>query len=558
MKKSPQKLSKSPNYDSSKLFRKEGPIKLDQAIERMSNLLGDHLDLRGQTSAIDLPTNSLEDYVSLLNERYNKIVELLSTEEENLLSAQQENSELKAKFAEEVKNHQDTVELAKGEIENLVHKNQEILAKKHAQNMEKQYKEIEVKCNEERIEMMDEEIKKSMQLEIQLKDEIAELERNTRFLEEELDSIKSVTKAEENRNKDLEKKHEDMQKDYELLKKQFNVMKTKCSELDQKINTICVQKTNYSDNTGKIIQEQKSTLKKTHTNYQKLAELEKLKKKLLEELDVKNEQLTLIRNKNQELESRIKGLEFVDKESKIQEEINEQLIVEKEVLTKKFEEISNLMGKNSMNRILHQSNRKVLEAKNIKEFENLIKNNPNFDPNEPYKLLNQNSKYKALVENLEKEINEKANIIGAQNKKIKEMQEFYENNNNQLEQEIEEKNILENKYDEFSKKMGFLSTNYQNFDEKKTNQNKYDKKEQISNNWNGSNIEKKVVFNETLVDSPQKKEIVPEKQSSNKAEKLGRYKDYELLNKNPIKFEFNEGMKVKNSNGKDLKTLDNF
>ena len=557
MKKSPQKLSKSPNHESSKFFRKEGPIKLDQAIEKMSNLLGDHLDLRGQTSTIDLPTNSLEDYVSLLNERYNKIVELLSTEEENLLSAQQENSELKAKFAEEVKNHQDTVELAKGEIENLVHKNQEVLARKHAQNMEKQYKEIEVKCNEERIEMMDAEIKKNMQLEIQLKDEIAESERNARFLEEELDSIKSVTKVEENRFKDLEKKHEDIQKDYELLKRQFNVMKTKSGELDQKLNTIFVQKTNFTDNTGKIIQDQKSTLKKTHSNYQKLSELEKLKKKLLEELDVKNEQLTLIRNKNQELESKIKGLEFVDKECKIQEEINEQLIVEKEILTKKFEEISNFLGKNSTNKILNQSNRKVLEAKNIKEFENLIKNNPNFDPDEPYKLLNQNSKYKILVENLEKEINEKANIIGAQNNKIKEMQEFYQNNNNQLYQEIEEKNLLEKKYDELSKKMGVLSTHYQNFDTKKNNQNqsfKYEKKEQGSFNA----IEKKVVFHETFVDSPQKKEMIPEKQSSNKAEKLGRYKDYELLNKNPIKLEFNEGMKAKNGNGKDLKTLDNF
>ena len=547
MKKSPQKTGLN---DLSKSYKKDAPVKLDQAIEKMSNLLGEHMDLRSQTGGLDLPTNSLEDYVSLLNERYNKIVELLSTEEENLMTAQQENSALKAKLADEVKNHQETIQLAKSEIDHLVEKNKEMMARKHSQNMEKQYKEIELKCNEEKIEFIETEIKKNMELEIQERDEIREYERNVKFLEEELDSINTVTKSEENRMNELEEKLENMQKDYDILKKQFTTLKTKSNDLDQKLNVIFTQKNNFSENTEKIIQEQRSTVKKTHSHYQKLGELEKLKKKLTEELNVKTEQLLLIRTKNQDLEAKIKGLQFVDKEIKVQEEINAQLSLEHEVLSKQLEEISNILGKNSSSRILSQSsNRNVLEAKNMKEYENLIKNHPNFNKEpslEPQKLLDQNSKYKFLVENLEKEINEKIYIIDNQNSKLKDIQNNYEADKKKLNFELEEKNILENKYDELSKKMGILSSHYQNMGNKKINQSfNAEKYEQNPNNVSNvnSSIEKKANINDLSQTSPSKKETDIDKKYGNKSEKIVKLKDYDILNKNPIKLELNEIMK---------------
>jgi len=562
--------------ETSKIGKKEAPIKLDQAIEKMSTLLGDNLNLKGQGSGTDLPSYSLEDYVILLNERYNKIVELLSQEEESLMSAQQENCKLKAKLAEEVKNHQETVQLAKKEIDHLVIKNKEMLERKHSQNMEKQYKEIEIKCNDEKIEIIESEIKKSMEMEIQIKAEILENERNVKFLESELDSIEGVTKAEEKRMRDLERKVDDMQKDYDGFKRQFNVLKAKNSEMDQKLNAVYNHKNSFTENTDKIIQEQKSTLKKTHSHYQKLGELEKLKKKLVEELEVKNEQLTLIRSKNQELEAKIKGLEFIEKEIKVQGEINSQLTVENEVLTRQVEEISNILGKNSStSRILNQSNRKILEAKNMKEYENLIKDNPNLnnDPNiEPQKLVDQNLEYRALVESLEREINEKVGIIEKQQIKMKEIEDCCESNNAQICMDIEEKHAMENKYDDLSKKMGFLSTqNPQSLENKRA-----DEKNEIdiyhhtykSMNLNKSSIEKKEIVNEAAFASPAKNQNGKEIKSNIKSEKITRTKnnlDYDILNKNPIKLELNEILKtikglegLKQNKSKDLKTLDNI
>lgn len=591
-------LTNSSKFDSSKLGKKEAPIKLDQAIEKMSTLLGDHLNFRGNLSGgADLPTYSLEDYVILLNERYNKIVELLTQEEESLMTAQQENSKLKEKLAEEVKNHQETVQLAKTEIDQLVEKNKEMLAKRHSQNMEKQYKEIEVKCNDEKIEIIETEIKKNMEMEIQLRAEILENERNVKFLESELDSIEGVTKSEEQRNKELEKKLDDMQKDYEAFKRQFNSLKNKNSEIDQKLNSLYNQKSACTENTDKIIQEQKTTLKKTHTNYQKLEELDKLKKKLVDELEVKSEQLNLIRTRNQELESKIKGMEFIEKEIKVQEEINSQLSVENELLTRQFEDISNILGKHTNTaRILNQSNRKILEAKDMKEYENMIKDNPNFrrEPHlEPQKLVDQNLEYRAMVENLQREINEKLGIIERQKMKMKEIQDSYESNNVQLCQDVEEKNVVENKYDELSKKIGFVSVQSQVVENKKSDMsfNKSDEKNPfnysgkketnlINNNINdniyGNDKNYRYVnkqstenkSNDVIFGSPPKKQNVIESKSINKSEKISKSKEfpeYDILNKNPIKLELNEISKtmkgleeLKHNKSKDLKTLDNI
>lgn len=552
MKRSPQKST----TDLSKSFKKEGAFKLDQAIEKMSSLLGSHLDVRGHS---EISTNTLEDYVALLNERYNKIVELLSEEEEGLIVAQKENSELKAKLAEEVKSHQDTVSMAKGEIDGLLVKNKEALARKHVNNMERQYKEIEIKCNEEKIEYLENEIKKEMEAEIQLKAEVNDLERQNNFLDEELNSLKAIQQTEETRSKQLEKKFEELQKSYDHLKKQTNILKTKHNEVEQKMNGISSQKNNFNDNIEKIIQEQKSILKKTHVNYQKLTEMEKIKKKIVEEIEVKHEQLNLIRGKNQDLENRIKTMDFLDKDIKIQEEIHSQLTVENEVLNRHLEEISNILGKNSSNRLLNESNSKISDSKHLKEFESLLKNHPDFnkqngfDPNE---ILEQNNKFRLIVNELEKEIQEKMIIIENQKEKIVEIEGICESNNQQIKLAIDDKRILESQYEELSSKMGLVSSNFLNQQANQSFKSKSEKKtvskgNEVNYSFQNGEKRKDNGFLE------EKKNYITEK--NNKI-----YDDMEILNKNPIKLEMDDLMKSMNvaqsskKQQNELKTLDNF
>lgn len=543
------------DQDLSKSFKKDTSFKLDHAIEKMSSLLGSPFDLRVQAS--DLPTNSLEDYVALLNERYNKIVELLTEEEEGLLAAQKENTELKAKLAEEVKNHQDTVSMAKSEIESVVAKNKESLARKHQMNMERQYKEIEIKCNDEKIEFLENEIKKEMENEIQVKDEIIELERQGKFLEEELQSLKKIHQNEEIRKQQLEYKYDEMQKQYEQLKKQISLLKTKQMEMEKKIQGISSQKNGFTEDCNKMIQEQKATLKKTHKNYQKLTEMEKIKKKLLEELEIKNEQLALIRSKNQEMEAKIKGMEFVEKEVKVQEEIHSQLIVENEILNKHLEEISNIMGKHSSSKILNESNHKI----NIKEYTSLLEKEPNLKNQpllDPKELLDQNNRYRMVINELEKEIREKNNIIEGQKQKINEMENMAESNIKEISQEIEEKKNLEDKYDEISKKMGvFPISNKDNSQLLKSENKSASKKNDLNNS---------IKIQEILYSSPYMKEKDEKPRKNENITQNNKFQEYDILNKNPLKLEINELMKSlkindgtkKNPNSNDLKTLDNI
>lgn len=411
-------------------MKNQPSLKLDQAISQMSKLLPNVSAL----PPVPLPnSSSLEDYISLLNDRYNKIVDLLANEEIALQKAQHANKILKEKLASEIQNHSATVSLAQTELARLTSQNASSLQMQCDRQLSKNYKSISLKLLKEKNSQIESDTSSYINSELTLTQDIESLTQKIGFLQREKEGLTEIEEIEGNRNKQLNERQDELKKENERLKKLLVSLKAKKAETEEKISLLVGEKGIVRSDIEKLAMEHRTQLKKDQNQASKISELSTIAEQLKSELETKTSQLSLLRSKNINLESKLSNYVNQPKQITIQKELNSHLNLENKVLLEELTDISRLL-------VLNEDKQKItLKTEDAIYF--------GVEPEEQ-KILKKNKDLKKIIDELEIEGEERRKVVEEQLKKIEELEGKMEKDRRGEREEGREKEEAEERYEE--------------------------------------------------------------------------------------------------------------
>lgn len=411
-------------------MKNQPSLKLDQAISQMSKLLPNISTL----PPAPLPnSSSLEDYIGLLNDRYNKIVDLLANEEIALQKAQQANKMLKEKLASEIQNHSSTVSLAQTELSRLSSQNASSLQMQCDRQLSKNYKSISLKLLKERNTQIESDTSSYINSELTLAQDIESITQKIGFLQREKEGLSEIEDIEANRNKELHDKQDELKRENERLKKILASSKAKKSETEEKIGLLVGEKGVFRSDIEKLSNEHRTQLKRDQNQTSKISELSTIAEQLKSELETKTSQLSLLRSKNINLESRLSNYVNQPKQITIQKELNSHLNLENKVLLEELTDISRLLA-------LSEDKKKITVRSEDAIYLGV-------EPGEQ-KILKKNKDLNKIIDELENEGEERRKVVEEQIKKIAELEERVEDGRRGEREEGREREEAEERYDE--------------------------------------------------------------------------------------------------------------
>lgn len=406
---------------------------------------------------------SLEQYVAVLDEKYQKIIEILENEENQYRVALQKNEELKSELAQTMQDCAEYETQSRSQLAYLDDTRKQVIGTKQQKKIDFHYKKIEKKKLEDFIEDKQKEIEKLLTQTLQIKEEVAGREKQAEDLKKEIDAYGAQLEREVNQLGEINRQYEQSLSNFGEAKNEFMVLAKKNKELEGQVNRLFGNKLNYDIETKKINQDYKSTIKHLMGNQQKFEEVEQLKEKLVQEIVLRTNQLNEMRSNNEQLEKRIAKMSSVAKQSQIEHERFIRLSSENRMLEKQVKEMQTqavMKGSQQLNQEINSDmNSSIMEIERVLNLEKFREFNSDYGLFIK-EMVKQNQELEAMAEQQDETLQSRNKILECQYKAIEELKNSLQEQTIKLENLLLEKRSYQENFDMLSQERDHLQFNY--------------------------------------------------------------------------------------------------
>jgi len=424
------------------------------AIELMEYRLGDEEFDNIQLSAEEASELTPEDFYSIIDKKFKRLVEILAKEENDLIDIEAVNTKIREELSRKMRESENLISKKKQELKALLDKNTELFQMSSSSRLDKrdeQEVQEEIENKDDTILQLNKNIQQMMEDFIASRDKASALESKFQSLKRRAGELKQEVIAKEeiltnNSNVITEKERE-----LENFKREYHLLIAKNAQAEKKLDASGVILEKKAEELQRLEEEYSRILEKNNQTVKKLAELEKQIEKVTADIEVKNNELEVVRNLNKAYEDRINRK--IDYEALRRQAENEHydVRVENELLKEQLKQIAP-----------HSVLDKSTSEENVKEIVSHtdIEKYADMKPEEILRDLESLKKVAAQTKEKLERLEKRNSELGAQAKKnnaeIDELKSLYHDRVNTLEQVRTEKQEALQKTDELEREITVL------------------------------------------------------------------------------------------------------
>eukprot|EP01017_Pseudomicrothorax_dubius_P044382 TRINITY_DN7497_c0_g2_i1.p1 TRINITY_DN7497_c0_g2~~TRINITY_DN7497_c0_g2_i1.p1 ORF type:complete len:551 (-),score=213.66 TRINITY_DN7497_c0_g2_i1:35-1687(-) len=431
-------------------------------------------------------THRIQEFLEILKQKYLGLAERLKEEQERRTTSEMENIGLKSKLASELEKHEQLVQNAKAELNQLVETNKKVIEEMELEEQARELVEKQLADKERIVETLNSSIKLQMEKLIREKERRRLLEIRARQLDSELSAVRDTFNGERRKGEELEKGFKSMEAEYQSTFKRMKTLGTKHEASKSALEKAMAERFRLEEERRTKVEEMELNIRKLESLKRRLEELEETYRRLTSEIALKNEEMARLRKENGEMESRLKSLATLETELERATTLKEKLAVENEILCHQIRcvdpdfDLSQYSFKAVMS--AGEEGAESQAEVNVTDPNLLCVDSANEDPEGEQGVLRatmhdvddikslrkeidmrrtRDGKKDLEIEMLEREIEAKDNDLEERDARLKELNAEISNLNKELENVVGEKHRLGKECDEVQQKMDVLSNLYE-------------------------------------------------------------------------------------------------
>ena len=343
-------------YD--KIFRSEGDA-LDKSIQSVSaptnkmhysltNAVKKVIHLKLDDEEFDAPqiqADNIESYstetlYSVLSKKFARMVLIVQDDETEIERLSEQNVHLKEKLAETIKQSEQLISTQREEVRALLEHNQ----KAHEEN---NLGQSDISKMQDLLQQREDEIRKLTLNQKRVVDEFVDLREKQHAMASRTDEIKEASivmrqAVEEAEEKIIEYENVcfERQRELETLTKQRKVLETKLKQNSLKLNNMTTTMKKKAIQQDKSFDEYKRIMERNSLYIRKVADIEKEKEDVRQDVIQKTNELAHVRSLNEDYEQRIDELRGIEGSLRLEKDKHYKIMTEKELLKQQINELA--------------------------------------------------------------------------------------------------------------------------------------------------------------------------------------------------------------------------
>lgn len=314
---------------------------LARSVRKLMTLkIGDEEFDDPQINLDSLDSYSTELLYGVLSKKFGRMVQILQEDEDQLEELAKVNEQLKQTLAEMEKYSEESTKQARQELEQLLDANAQIINQNNLGKVDIQNLQTLLLQKDEEIHKLKVSQMKAMDDFIQMRESQQQMNAKSNELKDTITDMRKNLENSEIQIAEFEKTVFEKQKELENLMKQRKVQETKLKQNTLKLSSLLSDIKKKGSEQDKTMDEYRRKLEKNSVFVKRLAEIEKEKEELNEEMALKTAELNQVRAINEDYEYRMEQLKGIENYIGNERNRHYKLLAEQEQMKQDINELA--------------------------------------------------------------------------------------------------------------------------------------------------------------------------------------------------------------------------